>query len=197
MLLPTFPSHSPSHFTSPPPPLPPVRYSLLTEYNVAVPDADVASVKMMESSSGQVSHLVAQEGEKQEERTSNFTTDIDAQIESLRTKASELRQESDNPILFDGDTDMGEALALLATMQETFDEIKADSVKYESYQEILKVRSEGGAMHSSPPAHARAPSGSTLTCCDTRARAGYYCGCCLSLSSSSLEALVWTPLDPQ
>ena len=114
-------------------------YALMNEYHVSVPDNDNASVRMMESSNGQVSHLVAQSQEKQEERTNNFTTDIDAKIEALRTKASELRQESENPILFDGKTEMNDALELIGTLMETFDAIKADSIMYEQYQEILKV----------------------------------------------------------
>ena len=59
---------------------------------------------------------MAQSQEKQEERTNNFTTDIDAKIEALRTKASELRQESENPILFDGKTEMKEALELIGAL---------------------------------------------------------------------------------
>ena len=114
-------------------------YAMMVEYKVNVPDSDTASVRMMESSIGQVSHLVAQNQEKQEERTNAFTADIDAKIEALRTKATDLRQESENPILFDGKTEMSEALELLAQLQEKFDAIKADSVKFEEYQEVLKV----------------------------------------------------------
>ena len=72
--------------------------------------AYMASVRMMESSIGSVSHLVAQCESQQEERTSNFTTDIEKSIETLRSKATELRADSENKMLFDGATEMPTAL---------------------------------------------------------------------------------------
>ncbi len=114
-------------------------YALMADYHVSVPEADVASVRMMETSMGQVAHLVAQCESQQEERTNNFTTDIENSIETLRTKATELRAESEDKMLFDGETPMEEALEKLGGLEETFAVIKQDSERYEKYQEILKV----------------------------------------------------------
>ena len=114
-------------------------YALCSEYRVSVADSDMASVRMMESSLGQVAHLVAQCESSQEEKTNNFTGSIESSIETLRNKASELRTESEDKRLFDGETEMSEALELLESLTATFDALKADSIRFEQYQEILKV----------------------------------------------------------
>ena len=76
-------------------------YALMADYHVSVPEADVASVRMMETSMGQVAHLVAQCESQQEERTTNFTNDIEKSIETLRSAATELRSDSEDKRLFD------------------------------------------------------------------------------------------------
>ena len=114
-------------------------YSLMSQYFVAVPDPDIASVRMMETSLGQVTHLVAQVEAAQEERTNQFTEDIETSIASLRTASDELRAESEDKMLFDGKTDMIEALGKLDYLDSAFQTLKADSERYAYYQEILKV----------------------------------------------------------
>lgn len=115
------------------------RYALMTEYSVTVPDPDVASVRMMETSLGQVTHLVAQVEASQEERTNQFTDDIETSIASLRTASDELRAESEDKMLFDGNTDMIEALGKLDYLDSSFQALKADSERFAHFQEILKV----------------------------------------------------------
>lgn len=111
----------------------------MAEYAVVVPDPDVASVRMMETSLGQVTHLVAQVEAAQEERTNQFTEDIETSIASLRTASDELRAESEDKMLFDGGTDMIEALGKLDYLDSSFQALKTDSERYAYYQEILKV----------------------------------------------------------
>ena len=53
-------------------------------------------MRMMDTSLGQVTHLVAQVEASQEERTTQFTVDIEKSIDELRTKADELRSESED-----------------------------------------------------------------------------------------------------
>ena len=95
-------------------------YALMGEYGVPVPDADAASVKMMETVNGSLSHLVAQVESQQEERTTGFTEEIETGIAQLRTKADELMAESEDASLFDGNTDMADALSLLGSLDERF-----------------------------------------------------------------------------
>lgn len=47
--------------------------------------------------------------------------------------------EANDPILFDGETEMVDALSLLAKVDESFQQLKADSLRFADYQEILKV----------------------------------------------------------
>ena len=114
-------------------------YALMAEYAVAVADPDVASVRMMETSLGQVTHLVAQKESEQEEKTNNFTGSIESSIEALRNSASELRTECEDKMLFDGTTPLPDALEKLASLEEAFTVIKDDAARFEQYQEILKV----------------------------------------------------------
>ena len=95
-------------------------YALMGEYGVPVPDADAASVKMVETMNGSLSHLVAQVESQQEERTTGFTEEIETGIAQLRTKADELMAESEDASLFDGNTDMADALSLLGSLDEPF-----------------------------------------------------------------------------
>lgn len=74
-----------------------------------------------------------------EDRTVSFTDDIENSIGVLRTKATELDAESKNPMLFDGKTEMVEALSLLAKLSDSFQQLKADSTRFAEYQDILKV----------------------------------------------------------
>ncbi|KAL3909338.1 MAG: hypothetical protein SGPRY_009465, partial [Prymnesium sp.] len=114
-------------------------YNLMADYSVAVPDADAASVKMMESMLSNLSALVQQVDSTLEERTTAFCDDIETSIVSLRTQATELDAEANDPILFDGETEMVDALSLLAKVDESFQQLKADSLRFADYQEILKV----------------------------------------------------------
>jgi len=93
-------------------------YELMGKYAIQVPDADAASVKMMETMLGQLSHLVAQVESQQEEKTTGFTEDIETGIAQLRTKADELFAESEDKMLFTSETEMLDALALLAHSSE-------------------------------------------------------------------------------
>ncbi len=74
-------------------------YALMAEYSVTVPDADAASVKMMETMLGSLSHLVAQVESQQEERTTGFTEEIETNIAQLRTKADEHPNPNPSPTL--------------------------------------------------------------------------------------------------
>ena len=115
-------------------------YTLMSEYSVPVPDADSASVKMMESMLTQLGSLVAQVESTLEDKTNQFTEDIETSIGELRTKTTELSAEAKDPILFDGTTEMVEALSKLEALDQAFQVIKADSTRMAEYQEILKVQ---------------------------------------------------------
>jgi len=114
-------------------------YGMMGKFSVKVPDADAASVKMMESMLGALSHLVAQVESGQEEKTTGFTEDIETGIAQLRTKADELYAESEDKSLFTADTEMIDALALLEKLDTSFQALKADSTRFAEYQEVLKV----------------------------------------------------------
>ena len=114
-------------------------YAMMADYSVVVPDADAASVKMMETMLGHLTHLVAQVESQQEEKTNAFTEKIETSIEELRTNASELRQQSEDKSLYDGNTEMIDALAFLERLDAAFQELKADSSRFSEYQEVLKV----------------------------------------------------------
>ena len=90
----------------------------------------------METMLGSLSHLVAQVESQQEERTTGFTEEIETNIAQLRTKADELLAESEDASLFDGNTEMTDALALLGTLDERFQKLKHDSEEYTHYQAL-------------------------------------------------------------
>ena len=75
---------------------------LMADYSVVVPDADTASVKMTETMLTQLTNLVSQGESTLEERTTGFVVDIETSINELRTKASELKVESEDKALYDG-----------------------------------------------------------------------------------------------
>ena len=81
-------------------------HDLMTEYDVPVPDADAASAAMMDSMLSTLSALVSQQESTLEERTTDFAEDIKTAISELRTKTTELRAETEKPILCDGETGM-------------------------------------------------------------------------------------------
>jgi len=114
-------------------------YTLMAEYAVKARGDDVASVKMLDSQLTSLSHLVAQVESGQEERSGHFIDSIETSIDLLRTRATELFAESEDPRLFDGKTELGEALELVALIDEKFAELKADSTSFAEYQEVLKV----------------------------------------------------------
>ena len=86
-------------------------YALMAEYSVPVMDAEAASMKMMETMQTQLTHLIAQVESSQEERTTQFTEDIETSIAQLRTKSTELFAESEDKSLFDGATEVSRAAA--------------------------------------------------------------------------------------
>ena len=114
-------------------------YNLMAEYSVAVPEQDEASRKMMEQSLGQLRYQIAVVESAQEEKTVQFTDDIDKGISHLRTRADELLASAEDPRLFDGGTDVAEAMDVLHRLTATLDELVADSKRFGEYQEILKV----------------------------------------------------------
>ena len=70
-------------------------YALMGEYSVQVPEQDEASRKMLDHSLSQLRYLVAVVDAAQEEKTAQFTDEIDKGISALRTRADELLAAAD------------------------------------------------------------------------------------------------------
>jgi dynein heavy chain len=114
-------------------------YSLMAEYNVRVPEQDEASRKMMDQSLSQLRYQIAVVESAQEEKTAQFTDDIDKGISNLRTRADELLANAEDPRLFDGETEVSEAMEVLSSLSATLDELATDSKRFTDFQEILRV----------------------------------------------------------
>ena len=113
-------------------------YHLMAAFGVQARSDDVASVKMLGSQLTALSALVDDVAAGQEERTAHFAESIEASIGALRTRATEVLASSKDSRLTDGDTELADAIDLVAGLDEQLHEVKAESVRLAEYQEVLK-----------------------------------------------------------
>ncbi|XP_077994098.1 dynein axonemal heavy chain 6-like [Glandiceps talaboti] len=114
-------------------------YELIETYTVPTPPEDFAVYQTLNPSVSAVRNAIDKAVGERDANIDKFCNSLDKDIAELNKDVKEIKQESQNPMILDGNADRDKIMTVLSRLQERMSKIQRTAFTYKSYQKNFKV----------------------------------------------------------
>ncbi|XP_059155726.1 dynein axonemal heavy chain 6-like isoform X2 [Physella acuta] len=114
-------------------------YELIEQFHVPMPDVDLVTYQTLNPSIITVRNAIDKSLTERDSNIDKFCNHLDKDIAELGKEVKEVKQEAQNPMILDPQSDKDKVRTLLKKLLSTMDKLQEQAFTYKSYQKTFKV----------------------------------------------------------